>query len=253
MKGAQTFSASSDAYASFRPQYPPELFAWIADQCPRHDRAWDCATGNGQAALGLAQHFELVEATDVSPQQIEHVFPAPNVRYSIQSAEETNFARDSFDVVTVAQALHWFDFNLFWPEVRRTARPDAFFCAWGYAWFECDPELKTYFMDPLLKLLEPYWAKENGIMWRGYRSEELRFPFRRIEPPPFAIHLRWDIQALISHARTWSALKQAKAHAEIAPSIARIEEQALERFGSAGPFELKTPLEIVAGRILPSA
>lgn len=131
MEGRKTFSVASAAYASGRPLYPTELFTWIASNCESHRKAWDCATGNGQAALGLAPHFECVEATDISAEQIEHCFPAPNISYSVQPAEQTMFPTSNFDLVAVAQALHWFDFERFWPEVWRTAKPNAFFCAWG--------------------------------------------------------------------------------------------------------------------------
>ena len=164
MEGGRIFSVQSDDYASSRPHYPAELFAWIAAQCMAWEAAWDCATGNGQAALGLAQHFDWVEATDFSPEQIEHAFAADNVCYSVQPAEQTDFPSASFDLVTVAQALPWFDFDAFWPEVRRTAKPTAFFCAWGYAWFDCDSELDAALFTPVLRILEPFWAGENAIM-----------------------------------------------------------------------------------------
>ena len=64
------FSAHAQNYARFRPTYPTELFAWLASQSPGHRLAWDCGTGNGQAALGLADHFVHVHATDLSPQQL---------------------------------------------------------------------------------------------------------------------------------------------------------------------------------------
>lgn len=247
VEGRTTFSVASDAYAANRPQYPAELFAWIASQCGSHERAWDCATGNGQAALALAHYFGHVDATDLSKEQIEHGFPAPNISYSVQPAEETNFPAATFDLVAVAQALHWFDFDRFWQEVRRTATPSAFFCAWGYSWFECDEELQAVLFLPLLEILGPHWASENGIIWRGYQSEEIRFPFSRVEPPPFAIELNWDIESCVRHIRTWSAYKRAIARPEIAQPIARIETGAVAHFRSAGAFSLRAPLSIAAG------
>lgn len=249
MEGGRTFSVRSDAYASSRPQYPAELFAWITSQCGRRETAWDCATGNGQAALGLAPHFNRVEATDFSPEQIEHAFPAANVCYSVQPAEQTNFPAASFDLVTVAQALHWFDLEGFWAEVRRTAKPNAFFCAWGYAWFDCDRELDAALFTPVLRILKPFWASENGKMWRGYRSEEIRFPFKRVEAPSFAIGLNWDIKQILCHVHTWSAYKRAIADPQVAQRLAAVEAHAFSRFRSSGPLQLRTPLIVAAGPV----
>lgn len=249
MDGRETFSVASDAYASSRPQYPAELFAWIASECECRDAAWDCATGNGQAAVGLALHFERVEATDISAEQIGVGFPAANISYSVQAAEETTFPAACFDLVAVAQALHWFDFERFWEEVRRTAKPHALFCAWGYSWFESSEELETSLFTPMREILEPYWASENTIIWRGYRPEDIRCPFERINAPSFAIELNWDIHAVLRHLRTWSAYKRAAASLKGAEAIARVEGEALRRFQSAGAFSLRAPLSIVAARV----
>lgn len=249
VEGRETFAVAPDAYASSRPQYPADLFAWIATQCECRETAWDCATGNGQAAVGLAPYFERVEATDISAEQIGLGFPAANVSYSVQAAEETTFPAASFGLVAVAQALHWFDFGRFWPEVRRTAKPNAFFCAWGYAWFECSQDLESSLFAPMREVLEPYWATESAIIWRGYRTEDIQFPFRRVETPSFAIELDWDIRAIIRHVQTWSAYKRAVTSLEHAHVIARIESDALARFKSSGAFSLRTPLFIMAGRV----
>lgn len=159
-----TFAQSPDRYAAARPLYPDALFEWIAGACGRHDAAWDCATGNGQAAIGLTRHFRQVEATDISAAQVGEAFAAPNVRYSAQPAERTRFADGSFDLVAVAQALHWFDYDLFWPEVRRVARPGALFCAWGYAWFRGPEAVNSLLLDPVARLVERYWASNNRIL-----------------------------------------------------------------------------------------
>jgi hypothetical protein len=249
VEGRETFSVASDGYASSRPQYPAELFAWVASQCKGRAAAWDCATGNGQAALGLAPHFERVEATDISPEQIGHAFPAANVFYSVQAAEMTKFPTASFDLVAVAQALHWFDFKRFWAEVRRTAKRNAFFCAWGYAWFECDPELEAALFTPIRQVLEPYWASENGIIWRGYRSADILFPFQRMEAPSFAIQLDWNIQTILRHIGTWSAYKRAMTDPKTAPLIADIEQSSAAQFRSSGPIHLRVPLLVVAGYV----
>jgi SAM-dependent methyltransferase len=245
----KTFSVNSGGYARNRPLYPPALFAWIAAACAKHRAAWDCATGNGQAAVGLARYFERVEASDVSAEQLAEGFKAPNINYSIQAAERADFADAAFDLVAVAQALHWFDFDRFWPEVRRVAKPGAFFCAWGYGGFDCDAELREALVDPLRALLEPFWAPNNRLLWDGYPSADISFPFERVAAPAFAIEVRWDIAEIIGNIRTWSAYKRGLADAGVAACVARLEEEALKRFAGRGRFLLDMPLSVAAGPI----
>jgi len=123
MTALDLFSEKSDLYAQARPQYPQALFDFLSSCVVHHGSVWDCATGNGQAAVGLAKLFVHVQATDMSEQQIAHALTAENITYSVQSAERTNFADQQFDLITVAQALHWFDFEKFWPEVLRVLNP----------------------------------------------------------------------------------------------------------------------------------
>ena len=247
MDARSSFSVCSEAYAKGRPTYPPELFAWVASSCSSRKAAWDCATGNGQAAGSLAETFDSVEATDISMEQLQHGFRAANLRYSAQAAEQTNFDDASFDLVAVAQALHWFDYDCFWPEVRRVARPGAFFCAWGYSWFEADPNLHA--LDPLLELLEPYWAPNNRILWDGYLSEDIRFPFERVRAPSFSIKLNWNVAEVVNYVRTWSAYKRAVADGRVAQTIARLEDVVLERVALRETMVITMPITIVAGPI----
>lgn len=251
MEAAATFATESAGYAADRPRYPPALFEWIAAQCPGRDAAWDCGTGTGQAALGLSPWFRRVEATDIAAEQIGHGFTASNIRYSAQPAEHTDFPDRSFDAVTVAQALHWFDFARFWPEVARVAQPGGFFCAFGYSWWERRPELEALhalWLDPLLALLEPHWAPNNAILWRGYRGEDIAFPFARVEAPAFAIELEWTVERIIAFVRTWSAWKRAARDPLRREAIRRLEDEALARFAGP-PFRIVFPLPIAAGRI----
>lgn len=252
MGARDSFGIGSAAYAADRPHYPPALFGWIASACVERGAAWDCATGNGQAALGLAPYFRRVEATDISAQQLAHAFRAPNVDYSVRPAERTGFADSRFDLIAVAQALHWFDFGSFWDEVRRVAKPDAFLCAWGYSWFAPEPELDDLYrlyLNPLAELLETHWAPNNRILWNGYANEEIAFPFERIRPPPFAIPLRWGFDRLIGYVHTWSAYKAATEDASKAEAIERIETDARAALLPRGTMNLTLPLAIAAGRI----
>jgi SAM-dependent methyltransferase len=245
-----TFAAASDAYALARPSYPPSLFEWVAAQSPGTEAVWDCATGNGQAAVGLAAHFRRVEASDITPEQVRHGKARPNIHYSAQPAEGTEFAEASFDAVTVAQALHWFDFPRFWTEVRRVARPGALFCAWGYAWFRYGGEVEAALVDPVKDLVAPYWAANNRILWDGYRDQETGFPFERIAAPAFELEHDTDVAGIAAYVRTWSAFKRASAaDPALAAKLEEVVAGGVETLGAGTRVRAVTPLAVVAGRV----
>lgn len=240
------FSRQSDVYAEARPTYPSSLFAFIASIAPAKERAWDCATGNGQAAIGLARHFAEVQATDASPQQIAHAVPHPRVVYSVQPAEATDFANASFDAVCVAQALHWFDHGPFFNEVRRVLKPGGVFVAWGYDWFRIDETIdaviKRYLLDPI----HPYWSSRNAIAWDGYK--DVVFPFEPVDAPPIGMEFDWDFEKLMRYTKTWSATR--KYTDEHGDDLLKTAEQEIGRVwgppGRARHISMRT--HILAGR-----
>lgn len=126
------FSGHSKIYAAFRPTYPEELYQFIFKHLKHKTKAWDCATGNGQVAQYLSKHFDNVYATDMSQQQLDHAFPAPNIHYSVCKAEKTLFEDQQFDLITVGQALHWLELDSFYKEVKRTGKPGSLLAVWGY-------------------------------------------------------------------------------------------------------------------------
>ena len=240
------FGVVAGEYARSRPRYPEELFEWIALNSPGHSVAWDCACGNGQAAQGLARYFDRVEATDVSAQQIGHAIAGRGVSFSVAPAEHTPFPSSHFDCVVVAQALHWFDYSTWWPELRRVARPGALFAAWGYDWFECDAAVQEQLVEPFREIIAQYWAPNNRILWNGYRQEDIQFPYARITPPEFAIEVRWDPGQLLAYMRTWSAFVRSQAD----PSSKAAIDALLEHVRL--PEDLMTvrmPLKIVGGHV----
>ena len=199
------FSTKSDLYASARPRYPEALFKYLMTLCPDLERAWDCGTGSGQAATSLGPYFQQVEATDVSPEQISHAHMTQGVTYTVQPAEATTFPADYFSLVTVAQALHWFDLEKFWPEVQRVLKPGGIFAAWTYSWFQVSPELDIIIKAELLNTLESYWAPQNRLVWHGYQT--ISFPFTELTPPEIVFCQAWNLVQLLSYLGTWSATK----------------------------------------------
>jgi SAM-dependent methyltransferase len=197
------FSRDPSTYAAARPSYPSALFARLAALAPGTARAWDCATGNGQAALGLALHFDRVDATDASAAQIEHALPHERVCYAVAAAEASGLPDSSIDVISVATALHWFDRPRFYQEARRVLKPRGVLAVYGYCWFYVSPEIDAVVDECLLQPIVERWAPQNELAWSGYRTIE--FPFAEITPPRLAIHRHWNLTQLIDFYLTWSA------------------------------------------------
>lgn len=201
------FSQVADAYAARRPGYPPELFAWLAGLARRRELAWDCGTGNGQAAVGLAAHFTRVVATDASAEQVAAATAHPRVEYRVAPSEQSGLEQGSVDLVTVAQALHWFDLAAFYQEVRRVLVPCGVIAAWTYrgAGLE-DSQLTKAVETFMLDTLGPYWPSVRRFVNTGYRTVE--FPFAEVEPPPFTMSADWTLDELLGYVATWSAVSR---------------------------------------------
>ncbi|GIV61659.1 MAG: SAM-dependent methyltransferase [Rhodothermaceae bacterium] len=199
------FSAVAEAYARYRPGYPPAVFTFLAGRVPVQERAWDAGTGNGQAALGLARHFDEVVATDASARQIEQAVPHPRITYRVEPAERTTLAGASVDLVTVAQALHWFDLDRFYAEVRRVTRPHAVLAVLAYAMCRVAPAVDAVVDRYYRKVLDAYWPPERAYYLRGY---DVPFPFALLETPSFVYEVDWDLATFLGYLGTWSAARR---------------------------------------------
>jgi SAM-dependent methyltransferase len=239
------FSDGAAGYRQARPTYPNELFEALAALAPGRKLAWDCGTGNGQAARGLARYFEAVFATDPSAPQIAEAVQSERVTYRVEGAERVSLGDASVDLVLVAQALHWFDLDLFYAEVRRVLRPGGVLAAIGYDWMYIDPAIDRAIDTQLMRLLMPYWAPQNAILWAGYRS--IPFPGEEVRLGPHAIYLDWSFEEMFSYVRSWSATRALIA-AEGEGAIARAAE-ALARVWGDGRRRVVMPLYIRAARL----
>jgi ubiquinone/menaquinone biosynthesis C-methylase UbiE len=202
---ADHFSGFSAAYAAFRPRYPDALFQFLARAAPARDAAWDAGTGSGQAAIGLARHFARVIATDASTQQIEHALPDPRISYRVGPAEASGLADGAVDLVTAAQALHWFDRPRFWAEARRVLQPRGVVAVWTYALFEIAPDIDEVVRHFYSAVVGPYWAPERRITEERYQTIE--FPFAEFPAPDFVIEQQVTLDAAAGYIRTWSATR----------------------------------------------
>ena len=198
------FSEFARRYADFRPRYPAELFDWLATLAPGSARVWDCACGNGQASLDLGRRFSSVVATDASREQIASALPCPYVEYRVAPAERSGLPDESVDLITVAQALHWFDFERFYTEARRALRPGGVLAAWAYGVNVVDGDaVNQLVQDYYSNTVGPYWPPERRLVEEGYRT--IPFPFAEIAPPTFRMETRWTLEQLLGYFSSWSA------------------------------------------------
>lgn len=207
MKNSQTFTSETGHYALYRPRYPEDIFAYLSGLCNNHDNAWDCATGNGQAAITVAEYFQHVDATDISPEQLQNCYPHPRVTYSPSPAEKTDFSESCFDLITVAQAVHWFDLPRFFAETERVLKSGGILALFGYKFPEVDPPTDAIIGSELLDRIDPYWADGNRMLMNDYA--EIRLPFPEVKVlKPFEIKVEWNLYHLAGYFNTWSAVKR---------------------------------------------
>ncbi len=199
------FSTQSTDYAKFRPTYPPELFAYLAQISAEKDMAWDCGTGNGQAAFELAEHFKKVIATDPSEKQIANANPAQNIQYSVGSAEKSGLESHSINLITVAQAFHWMKQDEFFAETKRILKPGGVLAFWCYQLAEVTPEVDASVLKLYTGTLGPYWEKERKLVDEGYR--QVKVPFKELCPPQFEILMDWSLEHFAGYLSTWSGLQ----------------------------------------------
>ncbi|MEJ2155480.1 MAG: class I SAM-dependent methyltransferase [Desulfobacteraceae bacterium] len=200
------FSNNSANYSKFRPVYPDALFDYLAGIAPSSALAWDCATGSGQAAQKLARRFSRVIATDASSEQLRKAKPVDNIAYRVAPAEKAPFPDNAVDLITVAQALHWFDIELFFREAKRVLKTDGVIAVWTYNLLTIEPALDKIINGFYENVLGPYWPPERVMVEDGYR--DISFPFQKLLCPAFSMSASWSLNELLGYLGTWSAVKQ---------------------------------------------
>lgn len=209
------FSGESESYARHRPRYPPALFDYLATLTDDHELAWDVGTGSGQAAVGLAAHFGVVIATDASDSQLAAAVPHPRVSYRLARAHQSGLTDRSVSMITVAQALHWFDQPPFFREAGRVLRPGGLLAIWGYGDLTMEPELEEVVNRLSKETVGPWWTEERRMVDEGYAS--VRLPFPELEPPPFALQASWTLAELVGYLATWSAVRRYRGDRKLDP------------------------------------
>jgi SAM-dependent methyltransferase len=246
VKPSDHFSAVADRYARRRPSYPEELFAYLAKLAAGHELVWDCAAGSGQASIPLARHFSRVIATDSSAAMLGQAPPHPCVEYRTAAAHQSGLMEGSADLVTVAQALHWFDLEAFYGEVDRVLRPGGVLAVWTYG----NQVMEDPILDEIIRrfyrdVVGPYWPAERRHVEAGYRT--LPFPYPELEHPPFHMKREWDLDELLGYIGTWSACQRFREANGVDP-IPGLRGQLLPAWGDPqSPLRVSWPLSLRVG------
>jgi SAM-dependent methyltransferase len=199
------FSKQAADYARFRPGYPRELFDYLVSIAPSRRLAWDCGTGNGQAAAGLASVFDAVIATDASEKQITNAELHERVDYLVAPAEDSSIDFGTVDLIMVAQALHWFDLDRFYAEARRVLKSDGVLAASAYNLLHIEPTIDEVVNRYYFEVVSPFWPQERKLV---EQFDNLPFPFHEIDPPKFEMTAQWNLDHLVGYLRTWSSTQR---------------------------------------------
>jgi ubiquinone/menaquinone biosynthesis C-methylase UbiE len=240
------FSRQAHDYQRYRPRYPAELAAHLAAIAPRRELALDLATGNGQAAVDLAVHFERVLASDASASQLAHATPHPRVTYLRHRAEQLPVRGGVADLVAVAQAAHWFEFDTFYAEARRVLRPGGVVALWTYGSFRIDDEVDRRVHAFYEGVVGCYWPPERRYVEAGYRT--LPFPLAELPAPPIALAADWTLLQVMSYVGTWSAVDRYRV-ANGADPLPRLAAELAPLWPDAGTRRVEWPIHLRLGRI----
>lgn len=241
------FSGHAGAYHEARPTYPEALFDWLAAQAPARELAWDAGCGNGQASVALAARFERVHASDPSAQQIASADARANIDYRVEPAETSSLPDASADLVSVAQALHWFDHARFYAEVRRVLKPRGVIAAWSYADCSATPAVDAVKHRLYVDLTGPYWPPERRYIEEGYRT--LPFPFERIDAPAFEMRVEWTLAQFLAYLRSWSATQRYLKANGVDP-VALVEADLARAWGDAETMRsVRWDFHLLCGRV----
>ena len=245
MPALDRFSAQAAGYARYRIDYPAELYAWLLPQVAARERAWDCATGNGQVAAVLADSFIRVDATDLSAHQLAQAVQRPNLHYQTARAEHTPFPAQRFDLITVAQAVHWFEPAAYHAEVRRVARHGAVLAEWGYGLVQISPAIDPLIQQFYRDTMGPYWDANRWHIDDEYAR--IPFPFAEVRRAHFAVRRLWSAEWFLQYLRTWSSV--AKYQQERGEDAVALIAVAVAQWWGSGEREVVFPVFARAGQV----
>ena len=200
------FSEYAESYAQARLTYPPEIFTWLAEIAPHRQVAWDCGTGNGQAAISLANHFERILATDASTRQIAHAFPHARVEYSVAREDQCRLADGSVALVTAFSAVHWFDQQAFFVEAQRVLGHNGVCAIWCPSLPRVTLPINAILDHFHHETLAPWWPPERVQV--DTRYQQIEFPFVELDSPGFRVEKHWTLERYAKFLRSWSSVRR---------------------------------------------
>jgi SAM-dependent methyltransferase len=242
------FSKVAGFYSQFRPSYPDSVYDFLLPFVLTKKTAWDAGTGNGQVAGQLANYFETVFATDFSKNQLKNAVIKKNIIYKTERAEQTSFPDNEFDLITVAQAIHWFDFTKFYNEVNRTLKPDGIFAVIGYDICKIDIKSDEIIQHLYSNILNGYWDKERIYIDEHYQT--IPFPFDEINAPVFISEYEWSLEQLTGFLNSWSAVQHYKDRNNDDNPIHKITDDLRNCWNENGIKKVSFPVFLRVGRRL---
>lgn len=240
------FSALAAAYGEFRPEYPAALFDRLVSLTPAREWAWDCATGNGQAAVPLAARFRQVVASDASAAQLAEARPPTNMHLCVARAEHVPLRDGSVDLVTVAQALHWFRLAEFFAEVRRVLRRHGVLAVWTYHLFSVSPEIDQLVRRFNAEVVGPFWPPQRRMVVEAYAG--IDFPFAQLESCSLPMAVTWSVEHLLAYVGTWSAVAQYRRQCGADP-LSGFARELRSAWGAQAEREVRFPLTLKTMRM----
>lgn len=243
---SKRFSEQSNLYARYRPDYPGEMYDFIFKHLSAKESAWDCATGSGQIAKQLAKEFDIVFATDISEEQLAHAVKKENILYRKAAAEDSGLPEDNYDLITVGQAIHWFNVDQFYEEVKRVAKSEALLAVIGYGMVRVNSEINPIIDQLYDKAFNTYFTKARSYLDNHYKS--LPFPFEEIPAPSFEYSTQWSIDELEGYFNSWSAVQKMKTEENYNPATDTIKK-IKRRISTEEKFDVSFPVFMRLGRI----
>jgi ubiquinone/menaquinone biosynthesis C-methylase UbiE len=241
------FSQQSKGYANFRPRYPAALYDFLYAHITTFDKALDIATGNGQVATELSKKFNEVHATDISAKQLAEAPALPNVFYKVEEAEESSFPGNYFDLITVAQAIHWFDFDKFYSTAKKLLKQDGIIAVIGYGPISVndlvDPWLRYFYKN----ITGPYWDKERTYVDELYTT--IPFPFTEIAAPALKMEYEWTKEQFVGYVNTWSAVQHFIKANNSHPLSAELLQQLNRLWPHNATYKISFPLLLRTGHL----
>jgi ubiquinone/menaquinone biosynthesis C-methylase UbiE len=247
-KALDIFSKQANTYKKYRPAYPQELYDEILQFIPERSSCWDCATGNGQVAIELSKYFDEVFATDISQEQLAEAERADNIKYMVERAEKSSFTENKFDLITVAQAIHWFDMEAFNNEVYRVTRNGGVIAIWAYGLLRINKEIDKQLDKFCYKTLRPFWNPERKHVDKAYSTVIFRFD-QINEEKSRNITTQWDLEHLEGYLNSWSGVQHFIAQSDGLNPVPGLIKRIKQLWGSNLKNKINFPLYLKVGRV----